>query len=150
MKKQGLLYLLLAGVLSILVNACASVPMAPPEMDLKAKNMSAPRDKALVYLYRNESMGGAIKMTVNLDGRYQGQTAPKTYFMWLLTPGRHEFSSVTENTATLPLDAKAGATYYIWQEVKMGMLSARSKLQLVDKETGRQGVDDSKLIQMGM
>jgi hypothetical protein len=140
----------LAITAALLLGACASVPMAPPEMDLKAKNMSAPGDKALVYLYRNESMGAAIKMTVNLDGRYQGQTASKTYFMWLLPPGRHEFASVTENTATLPLDAKAGETYYIWQEVKMGAWSARSKLQLVDPATGRKGVEESKLIQMGM
>jgi hypothetical protein len=90
-----------------------------------------------------------MKMTVNRDGKYAGQTAAKTYFMWLLKPGKHEFSSVTENTSTLSLDAKAGQAYYIWQEVKMGLMSARSKLQLVDKETGRQGVEESKLIQEG-
>jgi hypothetical protein len=146
MKKRTSLMLILAGAMLMLVSACASVPMAPLEMDMKAKNMSAPKDKALVYLYRNESMGGAVKMTVNLDGRFAGQTASKTYFMWLLAPGKHEFTSVTENTSTLNLDAKAGDTYYIWQEVKMGAWAARSNLQLVDKAKGKQGVEESKLI----
>lgn len=146
MKKRTSLMFILAGALLMMVSACASVPLAPPEMDMKAKNMSAPKDKALVYLYRNETMGAAIKMPVNLDGRFAGQTASKTYFMWLLPPGKHDFASVTENTSTLNLDAKAGETYYIWQEVKMGMWAAGSKLQLVDKETGKKGVEESKLI----
>lgn len=133
--------------MAALLNACVSVPLALPEMDLKAKNMSVPQDKALVYLYRNEIMGSAIKMTVNLDGRYAGQTAAKTYFMWLLDPGRHDFSSVAENTSNLSVDTKAGETYYVWQEVKMGAWSARSSLQLVDKEKGRKGVEESRLVQ---
>lgn len=146
MKKRTSLMLILAGAMLMMVSACASVPLAPPEMDMKAKNMSAPKDKALVYLYRNETMGAAIKMTVNLDGRFAGQTASKTYFMWLLPPGKHDFASVTENMSTLNLDARAGETYYIWQEVKMGMWAAGSKLQLVDKEVGKKGVEESKLI----
>ncbi|HAK59738.1 MAG TPA: hypothetical protein DCO77_05060 [Nitrospiraceae bacterium] len=140
------LLLVLAGAMLVITSACASVPMASLEMDMKAKNMSAPQDKALVYLYRNETFGSAIKMTVNLDGKFAGQTARKTYFMWLLPPGNHEFVSVTENTSRLNVDAKAGQTYYIWQEVKMGMWGARSKLQLVDKAKGKKGVDVSKLI----
>jgi len=139
--------LLLMGVLVMLLGACASVPMATQEMDLKAKSMTPPPDKTLVYLYRNEMMGSAIKMTVNLDGRYAGQTVSKTYFMWLLDPGKHDLTSVTEDTSNLSIDAKAGETYYVWQEVKMGMWSARSNLQLVDKETGRKAVEESKLIQ---
>ena len=146
MNKKRSLLLVLAGAMLVMVSACASVPMAPPEMDMKAKSMTAPKDKALVYLYRNEAMGAAIKMTVNLDGRFAGQTASKTYFMWLLPPGKHEFASVTENTSTLNLDAKAGETYYIWQEVKMGTWAAGSNLQLVDKEKGKMGVEESKLI----
>ncbi len=146
MKRRTGLMLILAGALLMMVSACASVPMAPPEMDMKAKNMTAPKDKALVYLYRNESMGAAMKLTVNVDGKYAGKTAAKTYFMWLLPPGKHDFTSVAENTTNVSLDAKAGETYYIWQEIKMGVLSARSKLQLVDKETGKKGVEESKLI----
>jgi hypothetical protein len=40
------------------------------------------------------------------------------------------------------MDAEAGKTYYIWQEVKMGLWMARSLLQEVDEETGRKGVSE--------
>jgi hypothetical protein len=85
-------------------------------------------------------------LNVNVDGKSAGQTASKTYFMWLLAPGKHEFQTVAENTSNVSLDAKAGQTYYVWQEVKMGAWSAGAKLQLVDKETGKKGVEESKLI----
>jgi hypothetical protein len=144
-KRAGLMYILVVA-LSLTISACASVPLAPPEMDMKAKNMAAPKDKALVYLYRNESMGGAVKLTVNVDGRYAGQTAAKTYFMWLLPPGKHEFTSIAEDTTKVNLDARAGETYYLWQEVKMGLWGPRSNLQIVDKTTGKKGVGESLLI----
>lgn len=37
-----------------------------------------------------------------------------------------------------------GATY-VWQEVKMGFIAARSKLQVVDEATGRKGVAETAL-----
>jgi len=36
--------------------------------------------------------------------------------------------------------------YYVWQEVKMGLLMARSKLSQVSEEEGKQGVMESKLV----
>jgi hypothetical protein len=35
--------------------------------------------------------------------------------------------------------------YYIWQEVKMGLLYARTKLTLVSKEEGKKGFLESQL-----
>ena len=37
-----------------------------------------------------------------------------------------------------------GATY-VWQEVKMGFIAARGKLQVVDEATGRKGVAETAL-----
>jgi hypothetical protein len=52
----------------------------------------------------------------------------------------------SENDATLTLTTKAGKNYYVWQEVKMGLLMARSKLSQVSEEEGKQGVMESKLV----
>ncbi len=134
---------LLAGMILLIISACASVPLAPPEADMKARNMSAPKDKALVYLYRNQVIGAALKMAVHIDGKYAGDTAANTYLMQLLPPGKHEITSVAGNIATFILDARAGETYYIWQSVES---YGGSKLQRVDSGTGRQGVNESKLI----
>lgn len=145
MKKNGLLGLLLA--VAVLVTGCASVPMASPDDDAKAKAFSVKPDKSSIYVYRNESFGSAISMTVALDGKVAGQSGPQTYFLWEVEPGSHEVASHTENVSTLKLATEAGKAYYVWQEVKMGMWMARSLLQQVDEETGRKGVLECKRAQ---
>lgn len=45
----------------------------------------------------------------------------------------------------LDLDAAGGNIYYIWQEVKMGLLYARTKLHLVSENEGQKGVLETKL-----
>ncbi|MDM5086391.1 DUF2846 domain-containing protein [Aeromonas rivipollensis] len=60
-------------------------------------------------------------------------------------PGNHIFYK-SENDATLTLSTEAGKNYYVWQEVKMGLLMARSKLSQVNEEEGKQGVMESRLV----
>jgi hypothetical protein len=142
-KWWGLFLLLVA----LLVSGCASVPMTSLDDDARAKAFIAKPDKSLIYLYRNETFGGAIAMTVSLDGKVAGQTGPQTYFLWEVEPGAHEVTSHTENVATLKLTTDPGRLYFIWQEVKMGMWTARSQLQQVDEETGRKAVSECKRAQ---
>ena len=130
-----------------IMSGCASVPMASGDEDAKAKSFTAAADKSSIYVYRNESFGGAIPMTVSLDGKLAGQTGPKTYFMWEVEPGAHEIASIAENTSTLKLNTKAGKAYYVWQEVKMGLWMPRSLLQEVDAGTGKKGVAECKRAQ---
>jgi hypothetical protein len=66
---------------------------------------------------------------------------------WDVAPGPHEISSMAENTSTLKLSTEAGKAYYVWQEVKMGLWTARSLLQEVDVETGRKGIEECKRAQ---
>lgn len=131
--------------LALSLVGCASVKMGDAKQDAALKSFVAPKDKAGVYIYRNESMGAAIKMGVELDGTEIGQTAANTYLYKEVTPGKHTFVSRAENDSTIEVDAKPGTLLYIWQEVKMGLLSARSKLQLVDQAQGQKGVQETKL-----
>lgn len=134
---------LLVGV-SVL-SGCASVAMVDPQRDAAAKTFAAPADKAGLYIYRNESMGAAVKMDVAIDGQAVGQTAANTYLYKEVAPGKHTISSSAENTATLEVDARPGVLYYVWQEVKMGVLYARSKLHLVSEEEGKKGVLETRM-----
>lgn len=142
--------LLLAGLLtcSAILTGCASVPMASIERDAQAKSFATKADKANIYLYRNESMGAAIKMDVAMDGKNLGQTAAKTYFALEVSPGKHALLSKAENDSILELSTDAGKNYFVWQEVKMGLMYARSQLQLVDETIGRNGVSECKLIEV--
>lgn len=138
------LFLAILGV--ALMTGCASVPMGDKTQDAKLKTFAdTPKDKAGLYIYRNETMGSAVKMDVDVDGAPIGQTVSKTYLYKELAPGKHTVTSKAENTSTLEVDAKPGTLYYLWQEVKMGILSARSKLSLVSDDQGKAGVLESSL-----
>ncbi len=147
MNRKWILSSMLFGIMLLALSACAGrVHVAEPELSAQAKQMTPPSDKALIYLYRNEAFGGGISMKVKIDGREMGVTGPRSFMLFQVAPGRHLFVSESENTSELELDAKAGETYYIWQEVKMGFLYARTKMQLMDKAEGKAGVAECDLV----
>jgi len=141
------LALLVLLVVVSLLTGCASVPMASIEHDTQAKTFAVESDKANIYLFRNEFVGPAVKMDVVLDGKPVGQTVAKSYMKFELKPGQHTLISKAENDDVLNVNTEAGKNYFVWQEVKMGMLYARSLLHLSDEETGKAGVRECKLIE---
>lgn len=124
---------------------CATVPMGDVKRDQELKAFTVPPDKSGIYIYRNESMGGAVKMDVEVDGTPIGQTAAKTYLYKEVTPGKHTVTSKSENTHSIEIETVSGKLYYIWQEVKIGILYARTKLHLVADDKGQKGVSETKL-----
>ena len=134
---------------AMVFSGCASVPLASPEQDTQAKQFRVPPGKSRIYVYRNESMGGAIKIAVTLDGKVMGQTAPKTYFAVDVAPGKHELTCLAENNASLSVNAPAGKPVFVWQEMKMGAWSARCALNQVSDPVGREGVMESSMAQSG-
>ena len=139
--------LIVAAVLvgSAFVTGCASVPMASPERDSQAKTFSVKPNKSNIYVYRNESMGAAVKLPVVVNGKIVGDTAAKTFMLLEVNPGKHKLVSKGETDSTLDLVTQPRANYFVWQEVKMGAWAASSKLQLVDEATGKAGVAECKL-----
>ncbi|WP_372661531.1 DUF2846 domain-containing protein [Hydrogenophaga sp.] len=132
-------------LVSLSLVGCASVPMGAPHLDAAAKTFQAPADKAGIYVYRNESMGAAVKMDVIIDGQNIGETVAKTYFYKEVAPGKHTVASKAENTDTVEVDLKPGTLAFIWQEVKMGVMFARTKLHLVGEQEGKKGVLETQL-----
>jgi hypothetical protein len=124
---------------------CASVPMGDEKQDAALKTFLIAPDKSGVYVYRNESIGTAIKMDVILDGQPIGQTAAKTYLYKEITPGKHSVTSRSENTDSLDIEVRPGTLTFIWQEVKMGVLYARTRLHWVGVEEGKKGVLETRL-----
>ncbi|MBX9905747.1 MAG: DUF2846 domain-containing protein [Burkholderiales bacterium] len=129
----------------LVMSGCASVQMGDTQVDARLKTFTPLKDKAALYVYRNETFGAALKMTVLLDGKILGDTASKTYLYAELEPGKHRLISKTENDSVLDFEAIAGKIYYVWQEVKMGLWQARSQLQMMDDKTGQAGVLESQL-----
>ncbi|WP_459950083.1 DUF2846 domain-containing protein [Denitratisoma sp. agr-D3] len=138
-------YLLISSI-CLTIAGCASVPMGDPAKDAALKNFTPQAGVSGVYIYRNESLGAAVKMDVEIDGKPVGQTVAKSYVYKELPPGKHMIVSKSENDDSLEINTLPGKLYYIWQEVKMGILYARTKLHLVDDEEGKKGVNETKLI----
>lgn len=141
----GIAYAVWSGVGVALVTLIAWL-LYGQTLSLSALAGIAP-EKAGIYIYRNESFGSAIKLTVEMDGRVIGETAAKTYLYKEVTPGKHTLVSHAENTDTLKVDVKPGTLAYVWQEIKLGLLSARSKLHLMSEEEGKKGVLETNLAQ---
>ena len=122
---------------------CASVPKGDAKQDAALKTFNVAPDKAGIYVYRNEMMGAAIAMDVKVDGATVGQTGANTYLYKEVTPGKHTVTSQGEDK--LDVDVAPGTLAFVWQEVKMGMMSAGSKLHLVDAAQGKKGVAETSL-----
>jgi Protein of unknown function (DUF2846) len=118
---------------------CASVNKAPAASDSEAKQFSPKAGMSQVYVYRNETLGAAISMPVTVNGKLAGTTGPNSYFKFDLLPGQHTITSQGE-TSKLTVTTEAGKNYFVWQEVKMGVMSGNSKLQLVADAVGRKAV----------
>ena len=133
--------------LAAAATGCATTQMASSEEDAEAKRFTVPEGKGRIYVYRNETFGGAIKIALALDGKMMGSTAPKTYFAWDVSPGKHEITCIGEDNIKLSVNAPSGRAVYVWQEMKMGTWSAGCALNLVDGTRGRAGVMESKRAQ---
>ncbi len=141
---KNLTYFLPLGIL-LLLTGCASAPMVTDADVAMTKEVPAGSGKAKIYVYRNEMMGAAISMAVALDGKVAGKSASKTYFVWKVAPGAHEIMSQGKKDEAITVNAEAGKSYFVWQEVKMSAFVAGSKLQLVDDATGKAGVKECVL-----
>ncbi len=135
----------LIAIAALFAAGCASIPMADPAADKAAKAFTVAPGKSRIYVYRNENFGAAITMDVYIDGRKLGQTVARTYLVAEVEPGAHQILGKSENDHLLDLTTAAGRIYYVWQEVKMGLMYARNQLQVVDEKTGRAGVMESNL-----
>ena len=95
-----------AVAVTVLASGCASVQMATPEQDSAAKTFAVKPGMANIYVYRNESMGAAIKMPVVMNGKMVGDTGAKTF---LLMDHDHDFEQANHDVVAEREDAIASA-----------------------------------------
>lgn len=137
---------LAAGAVLLGLGGCASVKQAPAGEDASAKRFEAPAGLSRIYIYRNEFLGTLVGLDLSVDGQVAGTTKGKTFVIADVPPGEHEIVSKGENTHQLRISTQIGQPSFVWQEVKMGLLSAGSRLHAVDAATGRAGVNESSLV----
>ena len=134
-------------ITAVVTSACASVPMATKDLDAAAKRFAPPPpDRAHIYVFRNESFGAAVKMDLTIDHAPAGVTVAQSFTLLPVRPGRHLLQGEAENSSDLQIVALPGVNYFVWQEVKMGVLFARNQLHLVAPSQGQAGVRECDLI----
>ena len=111
----------LLGVLS----ACSAMKVvtAPAEQDEKAKRFETVPGKAVVYVYRGDSvMGGDYTSTILLNGMAVGTGALNRYNVIVLNPGEYELGITSSFQSgyvmTVPIRVAAGKVYFaveVWQ-----------------------------------
>jgi hypothetical protein len=146
MNQTGRLFALFVAVMCM--SGCTSISLGSAQDDLRAKSAAVRPGKSQIYVYRHESLGFAVPITLKLDGRASGRTVAQTYVMWEVDPGLHEITSHAEDSSAVSLTAEPGKAYFIWQEVKVGVWKARSSLHQVDEQTGRKFLAECRLGQV--
>jgi Protein of unknown function (DUF2846) len=95
-------------------------------------------DKALIYVLRPTMFGNKIQTKLAVDSEWMGVNRGNNYFFFSLAPGQHYFCSEAENLSVLILTVEAGKTYYLQQEIRMGMVKARNELAVMEEEKAKE------------
>jgi uncharacterized protein DUF2846 len=104
-----------------------------------------PSDAALVYVLRPTMMAFGVQTTLAVDGEWKGVNRGNTYFFLVLPPGAHYLCSKAENRSVMTLKVEAGKTYFVQQHIEMGFMKARTKIDLMSEEEGREKLKDVHL-----
>ncbi len=95
-------------------------------------------DKALIYVLRPTMMGNKIQTKLAVDGEWKGVNRGDNYFFFTLAPGKHYFCSRSENRSVVVLQVEAGKTYYLQQEIRIGVMKARNNLAVISEDKAKE------------
>lgn len=113
----------------------APISPAPKPVTPAARPASAPAD-ATVCFYRTSSLvGAAIHPSLFIDDANVGSLGRGQKFTYTVSPGKHRIHSTAKDSG-IDLDAKAGETYYVRLNLKMGFLKGSGTVTLVNSQQG--------------
>lgn len=100
------------------------------------------QDKAVVYVWKTWHVNTLRRITfeVYLDAKPIAKLDRDRYFVALVTPGKHVFSTKTLSASAVELDFKAGDSYYLRMDTTNGMTVGRPVLSHVSEEEGKTAI----------
>ncbi len=121
-------------ILSLILTSCARTYQYAKTANSNEKEM------ATIYVVRPSWFGSAIKFKIYQDEALVGKLGPKSYLAWNVKPGGNALSimSKSENKAIVKINPQPGKTYYLKQKVKMGIIIARSDMELIEEQQGKE------------
>lgn len=144
--------LLALGLGALFLSACASVPLESPEKSAQAKQFSAPEPgQSGLYVFRDNSFGGALKKSLWVDGECLGESAPYVFFLTQVE-GDKEHTISTESEFS-PNDftfyAEEGKNYYLRQYIKLGVFVGGANVEQVSEAKAQAAIADLDLAKPG-
>lgn len=131
-----MLRLMVLGLIALLLAACGSVPMAPPEADAAGKQFAPPSPGlgALYIARRPTPIGSPVSVTVGPNS--VGSMVGGTWLRLDLPPGRYDVRHKSEeNSSSVMVDLAAGQTVFVemaWQGFTF------YRMRIVSQEVGRE------------
>jgi hypothetical protein len=90
---------------------------------------------AQVVFFRPSRLGGmALSFSVREDGKGVGKLGNGSYFVLDATPGTHAYTIESEAKDTLTLELDGGETYYVTQNISVGVMVGRPHLTPTNAE----------------
>jgi hypothetical protein len=120
----------------LLLTGCASTRQFVPLPDQAQRIQDS--SKGRIYVMRPASVGSAVSMQVSDGGKFIGSTGAHGFLCWEREPGDTIISSTSEGASQAALTVQPGIVYYVFQHVRLGLLIARSELEIVSEEKGRE------------
>jgi len=148
MLKKIAFAMLASGILA----GCATVPMADKEVSSQAKAFAEPpAGKAGLYIYRNSTLGGALKKDVRVNGKCIGETAPNMFFYEVVKGGEEQTLSTESEFSPndLKIKTESGKNYFIRQYIKLGVFVGGAGLEQVSDTEGKADVSSLNMAIQG-
>jgi hypothetical protein len=142
----------LALAASLIISGCASVTMATKEESAKAKEFKQPTPgNAGIYVYRNSSIGGALKKDIWINGECIGESAPNVFFYSEVKGGKTQKIDTESEFSpnTLELMVETGKNYFIRQFIKLGVFVGGAGLEQVPEDQGKMDIAQLELAKPG-
>ena len=139
----------LALTATLLLSACASVPMASRDADTAGKTFAPPPPgSATLYLYRESLFGAAYSLALSVGQRNLGALAADTWFRIDVEPGTYDVRCMTpEASGSTSVQIASGETRFVEAAIRMGFVAPRCAVFEVAPEKGRAAVTGGKRAQ---
>jgi len=115
------------------------------EDEIKAKELKAPPDKALVYVVRPSKSAFAVVFSIKCDEVPMVDLPAGHFVFFYVTPGKHLLSAKTEKQTELELVTEAGKIYFLEAVISMGWVVARVGLKSLNDQDGAKKLNKCKL-----
>jgi len=118
-----------------------------PDMESVAYNSGTNKEMATIYILRNSYYGWGVDQDIYLNKKYQGILPNEAYFLLHSRPGKSKLVIKTGGAEkNLTFTAKAGYSYYITQQITLGLLNPQVSLTPVPRHIGNPLVSQLKKV----